>query len=95
MSSNWKNWFVGPARNRELRDTIDLYRRVKSTRALFASEQEARRFIIDLLVEVCARRDLTPCIPLGNALFETVKSLLFFEGILIDPALVSRTSDCW
>ena len=84
MSSNWKNWFVGPARNRELRDTIDLYRRVKSTRALFASEQEARRFIIDLLVEVCTRRDLTPCIPLGNALFETVKSLLFFEGILVD-----------
>ena len=84
---NWfQNWFLGSARDRELEDTVNLYARVK--RALadspLADEKRLRAFIVDLIYEICERCGVTPAVPLGEALFATIKSLLYFDGIVSD-----------
>lgn len=86
MSSNWRNWFLGPARNRELDDTSNLYARVVSARANYPFSNEARldSFVVDLIFEVCERRGVTPSIPLGRALSNTIRSLLYVDGLLVD-----------
>jgi hypothetical protein len=53
-------------------------------RVPFASEEDLRKFIIALILDVCDRNDITPCVPLGNALYETIRMLLYWESILID-----------
>lgn len=86
MSSNWKNWFLGSARERELGDTVDLYARVKSALpdSPFADEERLGRFVIDLIFEICERRGITPSLPLGGALYATIKNLLYFDGLLVE-----------
>ncbi len=83
---NWfQNWFLGSARDRELEDTAGLYTRVKSALAdsPFADEKRLNGFIVDLIYEICERRGVTPSLPLGEALFATIKNLLLLDGIVI------------
>lgn len=86
MSSNWKNWFRGGAHNRELEDTVNLYAQVKGalSDSLFADDERIDRFIVDLIFEICERRGVTPALPLGHALYRTIKSLLYFDGLLVE-----------
>lgn len=86
MSSNWRNWFLPSARDRELEDTVDLYARVITARAESPFPDKARldSFIVDLIFEVCERRGVTPSIPLGRALYSTIKNLLYFDGFLVE-----------
>ena len=86
MSSNWKNWFLGGARNRELGDTVDLYARVKSalSDSPFTDDERTDRFIVDLIFEICERREVTPSLPLGHALYHTIKRMLYFDGLLVE-----------
>jgi hypothetical protein len=90
VSSNWWSWiqsqFLGSARHRELEETARLYARVKGTLgdAPFADEKRLERFLIDLIVEICERRGVTPSQPLGDALFGTIRNLLYFDGIFLE-----------
>lgn len=91
MSSNGWNWFqglfLGGTRDREFQDTVELAARVESARldSPFADEKQVGRFIIDLIYEICERRSVTPSVPLGSALYDTIKGLLYFDGILVEP----------
>lgn len=90
MSSDGWNWlqnsFLGSARDRELEDTRALYARVESAlrESPFADDKQVGRFIIDLIFEICERRSVTPSLPLGSALYSTIKSLLYFDGLLVE-----------
>lgn len=84
--SNWKNWFRGSAHNREIKDTTTLYERVANaqTRAPFSDDEKIGDFILEVIFEVCERRGVTPSIPLGNALYDTIRSLLSFDGLIVE-----------
>ena len=90
MSSDGWNWlqdvFQGGVRGRELEDTRALYARVESalSESPFADDKRVGQFIIDLIYEICERRSVTPSLPLGSALYSTIKSLLYFDGLLVD-----------
>lgn len=90
MSSNWWNWlqdfFLGSARDRELEDTVALGARVKSAlrESPFADEERLGSFLVDLIHEICERRGVTPSIPLGEMLYGTIRSLMYFDGLLVD-----------
>ncbi len=86
MSSNWKNWFLGSAESRELRDTLDLYRRAVAARdsSPFPDEDSLNGFLVDLIFDICEKRGVTPSAPLAYALYQTITGLLFYEGLLVD-----------
>lgn len=90
MSSDGWNWlqsvFQGGVRGRELEDTRALYARVESAlrESPFADDKQVGRFIIDLIFEICERRSITPSLPLGSALYNTIKRLLHFDGLLVE-----------
>lgn len=86
MSSNWRNWFLRSVRNRELDETLNLYRRIDCVRAKtrFADEERLDQFIIDLIFDICERRGVTPSRPLAAALFQTINDLLLFDGLLVE-----------
>lgn len=77
---------MGSAQSREQGDTFALYTSVEAAQARspFSDEEQISDFIIELIFEVCERRGVTPSIPLGNALYETIKGLLYFDGLLIE-----------
>ncbi|MCK9345060.1 MAG: hypothetical protein M0P64_02965 [Candidatus Pacebacteria bacterium] len=84
--SNWKNWFRGSARSREIKDMTTLYEQVVDAQACapFSDEDKIGDFILEIIFEVCERRGVTPSTPLGNALYDTVRSLLSFDGLIIE-----------
>ena len=99
MPSNWWNGvldlFVGTGRERELQDTVNLCAQVTEARSNspFADEKRLSNFLIDLIHEICERRGVTPSIPLGGMLWGTIKSLLYFDGMLVelpDQAALAR-----
>ncbi len=90
MSSNWWNGvldlFGGTGRERELQETRDLCARVQSALgdSPFADEKRVNKFLVDLIHDICEERGVTPSIPLGGMLFGTIKSLLYFDGLLVE-----------
>ena len=90
MSSNGWNWFqdlfLGSGREREVQEMVDLCARVTRARSNspFADEERLSSFLIDLIHEICEKRGVTPSIPLGEMLYRTIKSLLYFDGILVE-----------
>lgn len=85
--SNWKNWFLNPRALEEQRDTQELYAQAKYARARspLADETQCGRFLLDIIFEICARHDVaTPSIPMGEALYATIQSLLYAEGFLLE-----------
>lgn len=86
MSSNWKNWFLRPARNRELADTLDLYAKVEHVRddSPLGNDEEIGSFLIDFIAEICEKRGVTPSVPLGEALWEALRQLLYLEGFIVE-----------
>ena len=90
MPSNWWNGvldlFVGTGRERELQDTLNLCAQVTQARSNspFANEKRLGNFLIDLIHEICEKRGVTPSIPLGEMLWGTIKSLLYFDGLLVE-----------
>ncbi len=84
--ANWHNWFMGSAHSREQGDAFALYDRVENAQASspFSDEDKISDFIIELIFEVCERRGVTPSDPLGNALYETIRGLLYFDGLLVE-----------
>lgn len=77
---------MGSAQSREQGDTFALYDQVEYTqhRSPFTDEDKLNDFIIEIISEACVRRGVTPSIPLGSALYETIKGLLYFDGLLIE-----------
>jgi len=77
---------MGSAHSREHGDTFGLYDRVESSQARspFSDDEKISDFIIELIFEICERRGVTPSIPLGNALYKTIKGLLYFDGLLVE-----------
>ena len=90
MSSNGWNWFqdlfLGSGQERELKEMVELCARVTSARSNspFADEKRLSNFLIDLIHEICEKRGVTPSIPLGEMLYRTIKSLLYFDGLLVE-----------
>lgn len=76
---------MGSAQSREQGDAFALYDRVENAQARspFRDEDKISDFIIEIIFEVCEQRGVTPSIPLGTALYETIKGLLYFDGLLI------------
>lgn len=77
---------MGSAHSREQGDTFALYDRVENAQARspFSDEDTISDFIIEIIFEACERRGVTPSISLGSALYETIKGLLYFDGLLIE-----------
>ncbi|HQU07599.1 MAG TPA: type IV secretion system DNA-binding domain-containing protein [Candidatus Paceibacterota bacterium] len=55
-----------------------------SARSPLADEHALDTFLLELIDEICARHDLTPSIPLGEALWAAIRGLLYAEGFLLD-----------
>ena len=89
IGSNLKNFFLGSAYNRELRDTIEIYKQAQAAYARFplADENERSQFVVDLVQEICDRTDRFPSRPLLLAICDLVSDLLAAEGLAEFPQL--------
>jgi hypothetical protein len=90
VSSNSSNWFqdlfLGSVRDRELRQTTELYERVKSARdaSPFGNDDQIGDFMLDLIHDICEKRGVTPSDPLGEALWSAIRQLLYLEGFIVE-----------
>lgn len=87
MSSNWLQWFSSSPKTREFKETRALLDRVTRAYAESPLADLAKRhiFLVDFVHAVCERRGITPSLPLGHALYDTLIDLLEFEGFISDP----------
>ena len=89
MSSNSANWFrdlFGSVRDRELRQTGELCRRVNEQRGAspFRNDDQLADFIVDLIHDICEKRGVTPSNHLGEALWSAITRLLSLEGFIVE-----------
>ena len=90
MSSNSSNWFqdlfLGSVRDRELRETTELYTRVKNARdaSPLVNDDQIGDFMLDLIHDICEKRGVTPSEPLGEALWSAIRQLLYLEGFIVE-----------
>lgn len=85
MASSWKHWLFPSVKWREERDTRALW---KEARTLSASSpfggEGGERFILDMVVDICAEHGQVPSVPLGNALWDAILGFLATEGLAIE-----------
>lgn len=91
FSSNIKNFFLGSAHAREIRDTKELYARVSAAYAShpLAAEDDRHRFIGDILFEVCSGSDGWPLPQLVDATGRLIEELLLAEGLAHLPQVTA------
>lgn len=77
---------MGSAHSREQGDTFALYDQVENTqtRSPFSDEEHLGDFISALVVEICDRHDAAPTLSLWCALYDTIKELMYFDGLLLE-----------
>lgn len=77
---------MGSAQSREQGDTFALYDRVENTqgRSPFRDETHLSDFISDLVTEICERHDAAPTLSLWCALYDTIKELMYSDGLLLE-----------
>ncbi len=65
---------------------VALYDRVHDVEhhSPLAQESKVTDFIVGIIFEVCEVRGVTPSIPLGSALYETIRGLLYYDGFIIE-----------
>jgi hypothetical protein len=85
VSSIW-SWFRGSKVGNEIGETLDLVSSAKSGGPLagLGTEEEVELFVVDLIFEICDRRNVTPSIPLGRALVGALRALLVDEGLVVE-----------
>ena len=99
MTSNWLSWFRRSPIEIEREETFALFRHVRHIEhaSPFYPEGSVQSFVIDIIRDATEERWDLPGVPLGGALYATIKGLLYEEGFLIDlpeeSALVSLTID--
>src|SRR5688500_18803290 len=90
MSSNLWNWLIewliGSTKSRESQDTYNLLSqvRVEQGRSPLYPQSRADDFRLELINEICEKRQVTPSIPLGEALWITLYHLLHLEGFIVN-----------
>jgi hypothetical protein len=96
VSSNSSNWFqdlfLGSVRDRELRETGELYTRVKRAHdaSPLGNNDQIGEFLLDLIHDICEKRGVTPSDPLADALWSAIQQLLYLEGFIV--ALPEKSS---
>jgi hypothetical protein len=91
IGSNFKNFFLGSARGRELADTRTLYERVRTAyvRHRLAAPDNRQRFVFDIVSEICGATDVQPSRMLRLALYTLVDDLLALDGLAAFPEMPS------
>jgi len=66
---------------------FDLRARVMRARSNspFADDDRIGSFAVDLIYKACEQRGVIPSVPLGEMLYSTITSLLYFDGMVVDP----------
>ena len=91
IGTNFKNFFLGSAHGREIRETSDLYERVEAayTRHPLIAQEDRNKFISDIVFEICERNGRLPCRSLVYAIGDLVENLLVLEGLADLPDATS------
>ena len=91
IGSNFKNFLLGGARDREVRATAELYARARRAykRYPLATQQARDRYITDIMFEVAEEFTPLPCRPLIFALGDLAESLLTLDGLGGIPEIAS------
>ncbi|OIR03580.1 AAA-like domain protein [mine drainage metagenome] len=94
--SNWRNWLSGGTEGREREDTLVLYRELQLLRErAFLADDEARwTFLVDLIIEICRKLDMSPSDRLGSALYDALLQLLYDDGFLINLPDEAALANC-
>ena len=94
--SNWKNWLSGGTESRERQDTLTLYRELQPLRErAFLADDDARwKFLVDLIIEICRKLDMSPSDRLGSALYDSLLQLLYDDGFLINLPDETALANC-
>lgn len=95
--SNWKNWLLGSARDRELAETRELFAQVRERQRASIFGDRLPGFIVQIIADATEERGVLPGVPLGGALYGTIQDLLVTEAILMDveetPAFENYTME--
>jgi hypothetical protein len=91
IGTNFKNFFLGSARGREVEDTRALYERARAAYGhhRLAAPNDQEKFISDLVSEICERTDSPPSRTLVLALCALVDDLLALDGLSAFPEVPS------
>jgi hypothetical protein len=84
QSSNLKNFFLGSAKGRELKQMVAIYERVKAKfdASPFRSTDAGADFIESIVQEACELAEVVPCDPLARALQVSAIDLMLEDGAL-------------
>jgi hypothetical protein len=65
---------------------LELYTQVGATRSTspLSDDEAVHQFLVNIIFQACERQGVMPSIPFGNAIYYTIKGLLYFDGLLID-----------
>jgi Type IV secretion-system coupling protein DNA-binding domain len=88
VSSNWSQKFASSVRAREYNETVALHKQAREAdrHSPFASREFCRRFIYEMIVDICAGDDEVPSGPLADALWDSIAAFLVGEGLAPDFA---------
>lgn len=88
-NSNFSQLFAKSPKDREAEDTKRLYLEAKALATVgpFGTPDLTQRFVMDLVIDVCAEHGHAPSEALGQALWDTVCEFLVQEGIVFEFTL--------
>jgi hypothetical protein len=91
ISSNIKNFFIGSARDREVRATMELYERARKAwkRYPLASQDARDKYVTDLIFDIGDGFQPLPCRALIYGLGDLVEELLSLDGLCAPPEVPS------
>lgn len=92
IGTNFKNFFLGSARSRELGDTRALYERARAAygRYRLAAREDREKYVADIAFDICdASGRFPPPEVLFNALCELIEHLLVLDSLAEFPTVPS------
>lgn len=86
MSANWKSWLQPSPKAQEEKETRALLLRAETLArtGTFRTEESILDLATEIVVEVCEQHEVTPSAPLGDALYQVIRDLLYAEGFVVD-----------
>jgi len=85
VTINLLQWILPSPKSREARDTFSLYDQVMAAYdgSPIGDPKDCHQFVYELIQDICERRGVIPTIPLGQALWDALHFLLYFDGFVV------------
>lgn len=84
-TSNMAQWLSPSVKSREAKETRALFCEAQrlAEKSPFRDEDRLKAFMLDLITDICATRNVAPSTPLGSALWDAIAGFMIAEGFVL------------